>query len=144
MNDKNNCYQIRNSGQNVAEQRFENYCKFKGYVCQRFGFDEKSGNLQNFYDISPVIRSLPDYMIIKDGKSIFVHVKGTNKIKLMDLVNYSIFEQMLSNGIAVYYAFMFEDSMHMLTMDQLLSKCTGKKIEEFANDKHHFISLDFK
>ena len=53
-------YAERNSCINTAEILFEEYCNTKQYFFRRIGFDEKQDPIPNFYNLSKIIRNLPD------------------------------------------------------------------------------------
>ncbi len=85
-------YAERQSVPNKGEELFEAWATANNKQFWRFGFDEKKGNIPNFYLIDPRLRSLPDYILNNFGAIIFVHVKGTNKLKVADLSLYADFE----------------------------------------------------
>ena len=75
-------YQGRQSvGVNIGEQIFEQWCERTGWNCTRLGFDEKFANVGAFYNLNPVLRNMPDYVIQRDDRTFAVNVKGTPNIK---------------------------------------------------------------
>ena len=83
MNDKGtNSYQERNSNINIAEIRFEKWCKDKSIQFWRMGFDEKNNRVPRFWDVHPVVRSMPDYICVGAQGLTYMHVKGTIRLRL--------------------------------------------------------------
>lgn len=75
-------YEERQSvGVNIGEELFMNWCNRNGWHCTRLGFDEKFANVGAFYNLSAILRNMPDYVIERDGKTFVVNVKGTPRIK---------------------------------------------------------------
>jgi hypothetical protein len=75
-------YQERQGvGVNIGEQMFEQWCERTGWNCTRLGFDEKFANVGYFYNLNPVLRNMPDYVIQRDDRTFVVNVKGTANIK---------------------------------------------------------------
>lgn len=68
-------------GVNIGEEIFESWCQRNGWNCTRLGFDEKFANVGAFYNLSAMLRNMPDYVIERDGKTFVVNVKGTPRIK---------------------------------------------------------------
>jgi len=68
-------------GVNIGEEIFEQWCARNGWNCTRLGFDEKFANVGAFYNLNPVLRNMPDYVIQRDEKTFAVNVKGTPNIK---------------------------------------------------------------
>lgn len=139
---KNNSYLERNSGANVAEDRFEAYCKSRGVKFYRFGFDEKKGNIDQFWLLHPLLRALPDYIVPKDGKLYLVQVKGTNKMKLSDIEHYKDFDMLLStpNTPLVFY-FCFSSGIKVLSLHLLITLAQNCPIKKFENDGKEYIEI---
>jgi hypothetical protein len=75
-------YQDRQGvGVNIAEEMFEQWCERNGWNCTRLGFDEKFANVGAFYNLNPILRNIPDYVIQRDERTFVVNVKGTANIK---------------------------------------------------------------
>jgi len=84
MNNKGNAnenYKQRQSHNNIAEELFEDWSLKKKYKIFRLGFDEKNKFVNSFYNLSEILRNLPDFVIERDGKIFVVNVKGTSNIK---------------------------------------------------------------
>lgn len=143
----NNNYQERNSVPNVAEELFVKYMADKGYKLQRFGFDEKNDPIDGFWRTHKFIRSIPDFVWLDKRKPKFVmtyfHVKGTNTIKVDDLINYSLFEDLFLKEGVVKYVFMHDKSGPIFkSLKDIRYAMTGKKICEW-NDGNQYIPLQF-
>lgn len=135
-------YQQRQSVKNVAEDRFEKYCNDRHIEWHRFGFDEKSGNIGNFFLIDPVLRNLPDYVVSAKNKIFFVQVKGTNKIKIKEIEYYKRFWELFGNKDCEFvFYFMFSDSVRVLSLEQLCSLQVSLPIKRFETDKKEYIEL---
>ena len=76
-----NTYQERQSAKNIAEDLFEQYCLEKNYIIYRLGFNEKTRNINYFYDLNPYIRNLPDYIVETQNELFVINVKGTANFK---------------------------------------------------------------
>ena len=109
--DNNNySYNERQSNVNIGEQLFETYMNEKKIEFYRMGFDEKNNNIKGFYLMHPVLRSLPDYISYNSSKNkmYYIQVKGTNKIKVDDFLNYSQFESIFCNEhseLVIFFCF---------------------------------------
>lgn len=68
-------------GVNIGEEIFEQWCERNGWNCTRLGFDEKFANVGVFYNLNPVLRNMPDYVIQREQRTYAVNVKGTANIK---------------------------------------------------------------
>lgn len=78
----NQSYQGRQGvGVNIGEELFEQWCARNSWNCTRLGFDEKFANVGAFYNLNPVLRNMPDYVIQRDDRTFAVNVKGTPNIK---------------------------------------------------------------
>lgn len=75
-------YEVRQGvGVNIGEEMFEQWCVRSGWKCTRMGFDEKFANVAEFYNLNPVLRNMPDYVIQREQRTFVVNVKGTANIK---------------------------------------------------------------
>lgn len=142
-NDKcTDTYKQRNDGEiNIAEKRFEDWCTKNNYEFHRFGFDEKKDPVSCFYNISSTIRSLPDYLLVHNGKILYIHIKGTNKIKLSDIIDYSMFERQFCIKETVCVGFFFENKYIIKSLSDIKKMLTGLTVMEFENDKKQYFSL---
>ena len=73
----NNTYAQRQTEVNKGEVLFEEYCKEKGYEFVRIGFNEKKGQISNFFLINPLLRNIPDYFVNTPNGPLVVQVKGS-------------------------------------------------------------------
>jgi hypothetical protein len=101
-------YSERQKVKNRAEFLFEYYCAEKDYQVTRVGFDEKNGNVDNFYYLNPILRNLPDYVVNTANGTWVVMVKGTTNIKQkeIDLLP-KLIECFHSERAKLIYAFCF-------------------------------------
>jgi hypothetical protein len=140
-----NSFAVRNSVANKAEVFFENYMSEHGTKYYRLGFDEKNERVPFFWNVPPILRSLPDYLISKPKHAYFVHVKGTNKLKLNDFLLAKMFNLQFcqADNTELLFCFCFEGNEPMFfkveTVQELL---TGLTVEAFANDGNQYFSLD--
>lgn len=119
----NSSYLERNSGVNLGEQLFEQYCIEKQVYFRRLGFDEKDGSIPHFYRLSPFIRNLPDYLVIGNKGSKLVNVKGTANFKKSEVNMIPQFlEWFNSKECPLIYAFCFkgERKPFFMTPDRVI------------------------
>jgi len=103
-----NTYQERQSFVNIAEQIFEEYCTEKNYQFHRLGFNEKTRNINYFYDLNVLIRNLPDYIVDVGDQLFVVNVKGTANFKKKEVDMIPLFlEWYDSKKASLIYAFCF-------------------------------------
>ena len=77
-----NTYQERNSiTHNRGEDIFLDYCERHNLTVHRLGFDEKNAPVREFFNLSPFIRNLPDFIVTSDKKITLVNVKGSLNFK---------------------------------------------------------------
>lgn len=129
-------YAERNSNQyNRSEAIFEIFCQNKGWKAHRMGFDEKNSNIDFFFRLNPMIRSLPDYVVTTKSQIYYCHVKGTNKLKLNDLMLYSKFEELYcTEQSKLLVAFCFMGTVKFRTLKSLRDEIAGLKAKKFEND----------
>jgi hypothetical protein len=127
-----NTYLERQSEPNVGELRFEKYCSQNSIPWQRLGFDEKNNNIPNFFNLSIYLRNLPDYLVVIDGQTNVVNVKGTGNFKSSELLKLPSFQSMYAtNECPLLYAFCFAGNLPVLhTIGEI------KQLYEASSDKH--------
>ena len=76
-----NSYAERQTVANKGEVLFQEWCQFNGYQVSRIGFDEKHGNVANFFNLPCLLRNLPDFVITRGDETMVVNVKGTANFK---------------------------------------------------------------
>ena len=126
--DKNtNSYKQRQTVVDKGEKIFEEWCAEKGYTCNRLGFDPKNIKIEGFYNLDPRLRALPDFIVNgKDKKHpVLVHVKGTFRVKDIDIVNYKELQDFFRQKI--YLAFCFDSGVLLHTLDDVMDMC--KEVE---------------
>jgi len=103
----NNTYKERNSiSYNKGEDIFLQYCKDKQLEVTRLGFDEKNASVSHFYDLSPFIRNLPDFIVTNGEKIILVNVKGSLNLKETEYELLEGFAHLYeTESTKLYYAF---------------------------------------
>lgn len=145
MNDKHSdTYEQRQASLNVAEARFEFYLTGEQVWFTRLGFDETNNPVPDFYKLHPFIRSLPDYLIHLKGKLYFVHVKGTDKLKMVDFRRYCEFEDLYCTpDTPLFLAFCFKDGEKPITKSMAWLRRTVPKltVREFPSDGKKYVSL---
>lgn len=106
-----NTYLERQTVANRGEVLFEQYCKENHYECKRVGFDEKNNAVSTFYDLSTLLRNLPDYVMVRPDGTYVVNVKGTANIKKKEIDLLPLMMEWFSSRSApLVYAFCFEHS----------------------------------
>jgi len=108
----NNTYQERNSiSYNKGEDIFLEYCRDRGLEVTRLGFDEKNASVSRFYDLSPFIRNLPDFIVTNGSKIILVNVKGSLNLKEQEFELLEGFAHLYESEHAkLYYTFCLSPS----------------------------------
>ena len=110
-----NSYKERQSNVNIGEIIFEKYCQKKGYDCRRMGFDEKQNSINNFFNLSVLLRNLPDYVVNTEKETFIVNVKGTANFKQKEIDILPLFIEWFSSKKApLVYAFCFENKQPKL------------------------------
>lgn len=120
----NNSYLERNSGINLGEELFEQYCIEKQVFFRRLGFDEKKDPIPNFYSINSFIRNIPDYLVVGKKGSRLVNIKGTANFKKSEVAMIPQFiEWYNSKDCPLIYAFCFEgqNTPTFRTPDQVIT-----------------------
>ena len=118
-----NTYSERQTVANKGEVLFEQFCKKNHYECKRVGFDEKNNAVSTFYDLSTLLRNLPDYVLVRPDSTYVVNVKGTANFKKKEIDMLPLMMEWFSSRSApLVYAFCFENSDPLfLYPDQLIS-----------------------
>lgn len=131
-------YSERQSCANEGEKLFEAYCRGRGIRFHRFGFDEKNGNIELFYRLHPLLRSLPDYVVpYLPTKTLYlIHVKGTDRVKLTDIDLYEEFEyRFCGKGCEMRVGFFFPGAEPTwMTVAELRARTEGLTPKRFASD----------
>ena len=115
-------YEDRQSiGINIGEKLFEDWTKEKCTFIARLGFDEKYGNVPNFFDLNPIVRNIPDYVILNNNRLFLVNVKGTTNIKAKEIaILPQLVEAYSSEKAPLVYAFCFRGEIpQFITTTQL-------------------------
>ena len=111
MANSNENFEVRNSGENIAEILFEQYCTKKGYKFYRLGFDEKNKRIANFHKLNFIVRNLPDYLIDMGNELRLIQVKGTPTFKTSEYKNIPLFiDSFETKEVSLQYAFCFRPS----------------------------------
>ena len=105
-----NSYAERQTVANKGEVLFQEWCQFNGYQVSRIGFDEKHGNVANFFNLPCLLRNLPDFVISRGDETMVVNVKGTANFKEKEIKMIPMFLEWFSSKKApLVYAFCFEE-----------------------------------
>lgn len=111
-----------NRPDNFGEQLFIDYCRHQGYTCRRIGFDEKIGQIPNYWDLNKVLRQLPDFIVARPstGRMAVVQVKGTNKFKEDDYNNLAWSESVYGSAKApLRYVFALKSGIVWKTVSEV-------------------------
>jgi hypothetical protein len=116
----------------MAETLFENYCETKGLKIHHTGFDSVINPVSNFWKVHPTIRALPDYLVEIGPDLAWCQVKGSNKLKLHDFVEYSTFDNLFSDQCSFYVVFCFKDGKPIFrTMKDIANSIVGQEIGQW-------------
>ena len=142
----NNSYTERNSGRNIGEELFEQYCINKQVSFKRIGFDEKNDPIPNFYSINPFVRNIPDYIVFGDKGTKLVNIKGTANIKESEVRMIPQFiEWYHTKECPLWYAFCFADknTPYFRTPDQVIT-LYQQGVDKQWNDGKIYRTLKFE
>ncbi|MHA2164076.1 MAG: hypothetical protein ACXABF_16800 [Candidatus Thorarchaeota archaeon] len=116
----------------MSETLFENYCETQGIKIHHTGFDSVMNPVKEFWKVHPTIRALPDYLVETDNGLSWCQVKGSNKLKLHDFVEYSTFANLFSHQCDFYVVFMFKDGKPIFrTMKDIANSIVGQEIRQW-------------
>jgi hypothetical protein len=135
----------RQTVSNMPEMWFVDYMESVGMPVKRFEIDENDVNIHGFWNIHRLIRSLPDFVYFnaKKQRMMYFHIKGTNKMKIDDVINYSAFEFLFGLNADLYIVFMMEkDKPVKRTMRQIREMMTGLTIAKWHDGKQ-YVALKF-
>lgn len=101
---------------NKGEILFKKWCSENEYDCQKFGFER---DIKNFWNLNPILRNIPDFVIENGAKIFVVQVKGSPNFKRKEYYLIDEFVRCYDSPEApLIYVFCFDD------------KIIGKKPEE--------------
>ena len=104
-----NTYEERQSVSDLGEELFEAWADKKGYQVNRIGFHSKNDSVPNFFNLSNILRNMPDYVLNTNTKTYVVNVKGTANIKHREIKLLSDLVLCYSSSKAeLIYAFCFK------------------------------------
>ena len=123
----------------MSETLFENYCETQGIKIHHTGFDSVMNPVKEFWKVHPTIRALPDYLVETDNGLAWCQVKGSNKLKLHDFVEYSTFANLFSHQCAFYVVFCFKEGKPIFrTMKEIANSIVGQTIEQWHDGVKYF------
>ena len=131
-------------GFNLAEDLFTKWASDKGWKCTRLGFDEKNGNVDNFFKLPSLLRNLPDFVITKKDKIYVVNVKGTPRFKKKEFDILDKIEQSYSSLSApLRYAFCFNNQEPKFFSTEQIKEMYSKESDQQWHDGIVFRKLIF-
>jgi len=142
-NHKDN-YKQRNENQiNVSEKLFEDLCEINKLKITKLGFDEKTGSINYFYTLHPIIRKLPDYIMEYKNKLHYVEVKGTNKIKVDDINTYTEFYKLFckNNPLHIAIVNIGEADVKFKNFNTIKKLIKNLPIKRFKNDNKMYYEI---
>ena len=138
-----NTYEQRQTVSNKGEDLFEAYCYEMDYSCQRLGFDEKNNNVDAFYNLNPLLRNLPDYLVHTKEAIFLVNVKGTANFKKKEIDMLPLFMEWYSAKKAqLVYAFCFEGQKPKLIYPEKLIELYKKSEDRVWSDNVVYRNLE--
>ena len=139
-----NTYAERQTVVNWGEIRFEDYCAQNRYECKRVGFDEKYNPVSNFFNLSCLLRNLPDYVMNKPDGSFVVNVKGTANIKKKEIDLMPLLMEWFSTKDApLVYAFCFENADPLFIYPERVIELYRKQSDKRWHDGVVYRTLNF-
>ena len=132
----------------IGEKKFESFCKRHNILFKELGFNNREGYQMDkdmFYKIPKFIKSMPDYMMIKN-KFHFVECKmadeptGTHvKVKEHDMLNYNTWANVGSLQFFIHNLKPFESYLVKYnSMVELINNCEYEKGMYPDNGKHFY------
>ena len=130
------------SKQKYGEELFLRWCEATCQLCYQTGFDEteKKGK---FWLLNPILRNIPDFLIMYCDKYFIVNVKGSNNIKekefklIPDLINC-----FSSDNCPLIYAFCFEDKKPIFLYAHEVMKLYLETYDKQWNDGKIYRSIN--
>ena len=120
---------------NIGEELFEAYCKEKDYACSRLGFDEQNGYVDKFFNLNPLLRNLPDYVVNTPKETFVVCVKGTPNFKKKEFDLLPLMTEWFSSPKAqLVYAFCFKDQSPKLIFPEKIIALYEKSRDQKWSD----------
>lgn len=129
---------------NYAEDRFENYCKQRGYkfkkLCLNQDDDPYKNPIPHWQDLG-IMRAQPDYICTSENRTWYAEIKASNKLKLIDLKKYCGWEALMVRKpkIQYYICFCFKDKMIIKTIDQILELLPKAKVDQYHEGHKYYI-----
>lgn len=87
----------RQAGRDIASDRFLALMERKGFECVPVGPDAKDLRIPRFW-LWPLSLWIPDFWIVRGERALFVEVKGTAKIKRIDIEAWMNFRDRLTEA----------------------------------------------
>jgi len=133
--DSSHTYQQRQSLPNDAEVKFEKWCEAHGWKFYRVGFDEKDSNVPMFYNLNPILRNMPDYLLVGRQAIRVMNVKGTDCIKRKEYELLSRLMQSYSSFAApLKYAFFYGENEPIIKDAKEVQELYEQKEDRKWND----------
>ena len=132
----NNSYQERNKEPSKGEMLFEDYCKRKNVQCIRLGFDQFNDPIPKFHEVNPLLRNIPDYLVVTATRKFLVMVKGTANIKKKEVDMIPLFMEWYgTKECPLYYAFCFskDNNPYFRTPDQVIELYQGGQDKQWSD-----------
>jgi hypothetical protein len=127
-----------------AEDRFEEYCKTKGYSFKKLILNADD----NLFD-SPIphwgklgiMRNQPDYFCYNKEKQFYIELKASAKLKILDLKRYIAWENIMCDPKYTQYfiCFSFADKMIIKTLSQILELIPQSKMSSYHEGNKYYI-----
>jgi hypothetical protein len=129
-------YNERNSVKiNLGEELFLEWAKSKCTFISRLGFDEKNRNVDLFYNLNPILRNIPDFVILNNHRIFLVNVKGTTNIKRKEIeLLPKIIEAYSSEKAPLVYAFCFRGNEPVFMNTEKLFKMYEESQDKVWDD----------
>ena len=140
---------------NVSENRFEFYCRSRGFMFRRLGLNSVTDSqsfaesvIPLFAKLPTLIKAFPDYFVYAPKEAhkqeqFFVELKNATweqgktlaKIKVRDVKRYIYFEQSFTNYHTRFtICFPLADKIIFKSVDQLLKLLPKSQLKSFPND----------
>lgn len=129
---------------NYAEQRFEKYCREKGYNYKKLLLNSDENLFESpipHWGKLGIMVAQPDYFCYNQNRQFYAEIKASNKIKLKDIKKYSAWETVMCDPkyTQYYICFCFADKMIIKTLSQIMELLPKAKIDQYHEGNKYFI-----
>ena len=129
---------------NFAEDRFEAYCKEKGYNFKKLCLNADDDMFQHpipHWGKLGLMKAQPDYFCYNAKKNFYCELKNSNKLKIIDLIKYCAWESVMCDPkyVQYYICFMFKDKTIIKTISQIMELLPKSEIRQYHEGNKYYV-----